>query len=57
MKTHFDTSVLVLALWNAFFMPLDYVFVLNNGNLIETFDKIVDAIFFIDILLMFGTTY
>ena len=49
---------MVLAVWNAFFMPFDYAFVIPDTiAFVRTFDLIVDVIFCFDIILMFLTSY
>ena len=58
VKKWWDILVLVLAVWNAFFMPFDYAFVIPDTVVfVRTFDLLVDVIFCFDIILMFLTTY
>ena len=56
-KSVWDVIVLFLAVWNAFFMPLDYAFNIELSPFVKVFDNLVDFLFFGDIMLMFITSY
>ena len=55
-----DGFVLVLSVWNAFFIPLDISFKEELGQffeLIHNLELFIDLCFVIDIIVMFFTSY
>ena len=56
-KNVWDVIVLFLAVWNAFFMPLQYAFEFKTSGFVSFFDLLVDLLFVVDIILMFLTSF
>jgi len=57
-KQNWDLLILILAIFNSFAVPLEYVVVsLNQNSSYSTIDAIINFLFIIDILVGFRTTY
>lgn len=58
-KVYWDLFIIILALYNAIYVPLEFSFtdLIDNEVPFTATDYLVDAIFFIDIIFSFRTSY
>ena len=58
-RRRFDIIVLILALWNAVLIPIEYVYDFDFLKYTSTkiIDNFIDVIFFVDMILMFFTSF
>ena len=55
--TTWDLFIIVLAIWNCLFIPFEVAFRPEKTTTIEFADRVIDVLFFIDIIINFMTDY
>ncbi|CDW81634.1 UNKNOWN [Stylonychia lemnae] len=56
-RIKWDIFVIYLAFWNCFVIPVDIAFITEETIFLTVIDQIINAIFLIDIIIIFRTTY
>ena len=55
--TTWDLFIIVLAIWNCLYIPFEVAFKPEKTTLIEFADRVIDVLFFTDIIINFMTSY
>ena len=56
-KENWDLSVLFLAIYNSVGIPLELAFYKSDNYYLMVFSNFIDLVFFIDLIIMFFTSY
>ena len=57
VRLRWDTFVIILAIWNCFYIPFDIAFEPETNLIIETLNGLIDLMFYCDIFFNFRTTF
>lgn len=57
LKIRWDIFICILVLYNSFSIPFELAFALGQSDAIDAVNWVVDAIFMIDIIVGFRTTF
>ena len=56
-RMFWDLSIILLALWNCIYIPIDVAFKPESGPALWWSDRVIDTLFVVDIVINFMTTY